>query len=264
MLRLERNLEVPNVLRAGSAQRRNAEAAIRALIGGETPPNSKDFAALWSRPAVREALFGMHNGRCCYCERLRDRARESDVEHFRPKTAVSDKSPERPGYWWLAYEWTNLLFACKTCNEEYKKTQFPIRGERAMAPDDSLDDEAPWLLDPCTDDIEHTMAYDYVTGAESVLIYGVGPDGERANRTTRVIGLNRPGLAQERWEDLKTMQRFARSVLRALDEGAPDNYIRRVAGNIRRLTSRMTSAPFVGMRRYLFRAYELGEYVAND
>ena len=264
MLRLERNQGVPKVLRASSSQRKNAEAAIRALISGGTPPSSKDFAALWSRPAVREALAEMHNGRCCYCERLRDRARESDIEHFRPKTAVSDKSPEHPGYWWLAYEWTNLLFACKTCNQEYKKTQFPIRGERAMAPDDSLDDEGPWLLDPCTDDIERTIVYDYVTSAESVLIYGVGPDGERANRTTKVIGLNRSRLAQERWEDLKTMQKIARSMLRALDKGAPDYYIGKVAESIRQLTSRKTMVPFVGMRRWLFRVYELGEFVAND
>ena len=252
------------MLRVGSARRTDAEATIRALITGETPPRSRDFAALWSQPAVRDALFGMHNGRCCYCERLRDRTRESDIEHFRPKTAVSDKSPERPGYWWLAYEWTNLLFACKTCNEEYKKTQFPIRGERALAPDDSLDDEEPWLLDPSIDDIEHTMVYDHVTRAKSVLIYGVGPDEERANRTTQVIGLNRPRLAQERWEDLKTMQKIARSGLIALDKGVPDSYILKVAENIRQLTSRKTMAPFVGMRRWLFRAYELGEYVAND
>ena len=252
MLRLERNQEVPDVLRVGSARRTDAEAAIRALITGGTPPSSRDFAALWSRPAVREALFGMHNGRCCYCERLRDRARESDIEHFRPKTAVSDKSPERPGYWWLAYEWTNLLFACKTCNEEYKKTHFPIRGERAMAPDDSLDDEEPWLLDPCTDDIEHTMVYDHVTRAKSVLIYGVGPDGERANRTTEVIGLNRPRLAQERWEDFKTMQKIARSGLIALDKGVPDYYILKVAENIRQLTSRKTTGSVRGHEEMAF------------
>ena len=252
------------MLRAGSARRRNTEAVIRALINGGTPPESKDFATLWSQPAVREALFRMHNGRCCYCERLRDQARESDIEHFRPKAAVSDKSPERPGYWWLAYEWTNLLFACKTCNQEYKKTQFPIRGKRAMAPGDSLDDEEAWLLDPCTDDTESTIVYDYVTRADSVLIYGVGPDEERAKRTTKVIGLNRLRLAQERREDLKTMQKVARSMLKALDKGVPVYYIRRVAETIRQLTSRKAKAPFVGMRRYLFRAYELGEYVAND
>jgi hypothetical protein len=31
-----------------------------------------------------------------------------------------------PGYYWLAYDWNNLLFSCQRCNEEFKKNHFPL------------------------------------------------------------------------------------------------------------------------------------------
>lgn len=76
---------------------------------------------------VRTALWLAQHKKCCYCEKEIELQRE-DVEHFRPK-AEADRlpgSPLRHGYWWLAYTWENLLFACRQCNEVAKGVKFPL------------------------------------------------------------------------------------------------------------------------------------------
>ena len=206
----------------------------------------------------------MHNGRCCYCERLRDGTRESDIEHFRPKTEVAEKSPKRLGYWWLAYEWVNLFFSCKMCNEQHKKTHFPVRGTRATSPDHSLNDELACLLDPAADDIDRAIGFDWFTHDESVLIYGVGQNAERAMTTVKIIDLNRPALVTERWESLLPLKSIARNMIRAQELDLSRSYIQKVAAQIRKATSKKSRVPFVGMRRKFFQAFDLGEFISTD
>src|SRR5262245_42295217 len=86
-------------------------------------------------------LLTMTHGKCAYCERRVDRI-ESDVDQFRPKSL----------YWWLAYDWSNLLIACRTCNVT-KREHFPIVGDRVIGPDGDLLSERPVLLNPCEDDV---------------------------------------------------------------------------------------------------------------
>ena len=78
-----------------------------------------------------------------------------DVEHYRPKGKV-EEDDTHAGYWWTAYEWTNLLYACKYCNQEHKKNYFPLLegGQRARGPKDDLGQELPALLNPYEDDPE--------------------------------------------------------------------------------------------------------------
>ena len=264
VLRLTREDPAPLVLRSGSGSRQNAEERIATVIQSGGVPSAKDFRSLWAQPAVREKLWRMHNGRCCYCERLRDRGRESDVEHFRPKTAVAEKTPQRPGYWWLAYEWKNLLLACKTCNEQYKRTHFPVRGTRATGPDDDLEHEDAYLLNPIDDDIDTVIGFDWESRPGGVLMYGVGEDGERGLATVRIVGLNRTGLVKERWESLQPLRRIAWNMIRAIEMGNMEPYVARVAAEIRDMTSRQKATPFVAMKRKFFRSYGLGEFVAAD
>ena len=264
MLRLTRKVAVPEVLRTTSLRRRNAEDQIAATVAAGGSPKSTDFPALWSDPGVRRGLFQMHNGRCCYCERLRDDKREADIEHFRPKARVAEEGPDRPGYWWLAYEWTNLFFACKTCNEEFKKSQFPIQGVRANDPDDSLDEEQPVLLDPVLDDVDAAIGFDRTAQMQAVLVHGVGENEERAMKTARLIGLNRPQLLKERWCALQPLEMMAKTMIKALEMNFDSNYIKKVAADIRRITSRKGKVPFIGMKRKYFRSVGLGEYVSTD
>ena len=83
---------------------------------------SKDY-----RDTVVTELFDLYKNKCAYCER--NRGDELQVDHFRPKKARTrgDLKYRQPGYYWLAYEWSNLLPLCSKCNQK-KSNKFPLQG----------------------------------------------------------------------------------------------------------------------------------------
>jgi 5-methylcytosine-specific restriction endonuclease McrA len=104
---------------------------------------------IWKK--LKEFLLkNVFHGKCAYCETDIGMARQSgDAEHFRPKGRVNYKdggkfvivkvqSPTgqeitHPGYFWLAYNWKNLVPACRKCNSEQgKKNQFPIDAQHVL------------------------------------------------------------------------------------------------------------------------------------
>jgi len=112
-------------------------------------------------------------GKCVYCESNVDVNHPGDIEHWRPKNRVTDESgrtievktkdgntAQHPGYYWLAYEWRNLLFSCIDCNRPSiaktqgrrigKWDQFPVRDFRANGIGEELH-ERPILLNPIED-----------------------------------------------------------------------------------------------------------------
>jgi hypothetical protein len=116
--------------------------------GAEDKFEHKFNKKIWS--AFKEWL-GKHkfHNKCAYCEELFVGS-FSAAEHYRPKASVSKgdgsndrpacsipsgsaelRSVEHPGYFWLAYNWRNLLPACSRCNsglqgEKGKGDQFPV------------------------------------------------------------------------------------------------------------------------------------------
>lgn len=170
---------------------------------------------LWRNEKVTDKLHFSHHGKCCYCERRRDRKSEMDVEHYRPKGAVKDEVGHE-GYWWLAYEWNNALWSCKTCNQRYKGTIFTLlpNATRAFGEADDLNKENPCLINPKHEDpsqyltfhIEHSGGRCYITALPRA---GIGKDEKkRASETVRIAGLNRdmPGynLIEERGSEFSS------------------------------------------------------------
>ena len=113
-------------------------------------------------------------GKCVYCESNVAANHPGDIEHWRPKNRVTDETGRaieietehgatvpHPGYYWLAYEWRNLLFACADCNRPStaktpgrrigKWDQFPVRGFRARKMGEEFEEE-PILLNPVEED----------------------------------------------------------------------------------------------------------------
>jgi hypothetical protein len=154
-------------------------------------------------------------GKCAYCEvSIRDYQR-GDVEHFRPKAEVTDENGQpvylfdeqgqvqvdadgepvkHLGYYWLAYEWTNLLPACVKCNQTEvrqgcrigKHTRFPVEGRHAQRPEE-VADEKPLLINPLsdqeTDDPSHHLVVDTKTGV-------LGHRTARGQACIEIFGLN--------------------------------------------------------------------------
>ena len=113
-------------------------------------------------------------GKCAYCECDIRVNHPGDIEHFRPKNGVTEENRQpvqvlaadgsatpHPGYYWLAYEWRNLLFACEDCNRPStgktagrrigKWDQFPVREFRAVRPGEE-EAEEPLLINPVEED----------------------------------------------------------------------------------------------------------------
>ncbi len=135
----------------------------RAIAEG---PAHEAKAGLYGHDKVRAALEGLFHDKCSYCETHVAAGSNWDVEHFRPKGRVAENA-NHPGYYWLAYAWSNLFLGCTLCNQRRrdkprwgdlsagpsagKLDQFPLAVEanRASSHADALDREEPLLLNPC-------------------------------------------------------------------------------------------------------------------
>lgn len=109
-------------------------------------------AAHWGR--LKPWLLTLSGGKCWFTE-ARDIASHLDVEHFRPKKVARNiKGPERDGYWWLAFDYTNFRIAGTVPNRK-KGAWFPLRyGSQCSTFTRRCEgDEVPHFLDP-------TNAYD--------------------------------------------------------------------------------------------------------
>lgn len=105
-------------------------------------------------------LWQKQHHKCCYCEH-KIQERHNDVEHHRPKGRANRApgSTATHGYWWLAFDWDNLLYACPSCNRSEKNDLFPLPiGDAALeAEERPPGNEHPHLLDPAStlNPVEH-------------------------------------------------------------------------------------------------------------
>lgn len=258
MIRLPPRPEKPRRLHGPVVGRKKAKLTRKFRSG--TPFTTKDFDRnYYSHLDIRRPLWEWQSGNCCYCERRRDLRREPDVEHFRPKARIDGVLG--PGYWWLAYEWTNLFFACKTCNQEFKKNAFPLESGPRARLHDRLPLERPTLVDLAIEDPEPLIGYCWIVRPEP-LAKPVGLDADgRGNRIIQILGLDRSNLNQERGRLISLLTAQAEATLLAIHNNN-DIALRREAARIRDATAR--GMPFLGFCRFFFRQHDLGEYIAND
>jgi len=102
-----------------------------------------------NKKAIKEALSAIYHNKCAYCECNPNVGAYTEIEHYRPK---------KGGYYWLAFEWSNLLLSCTKCNK-LKSYKFPLKdgGNPLKKLPDSSDwkatsepllSEQPLLLNP--------------------------------------------------------------------------------------------------------------------
>ncbi|CAN2042739.1 putative ATPase AAA-type core domain-containing protein [Candidatus Magnetomoraceae bacterium gMMP-15] len=157
-----------------------------------TEKSEREFRSIiFTHPTVKERLHRIYNNKCAYCESKV--INYSEIDHYRPKKY----------YYWLAYEWSNLLLVCKKCNM-FKLNKFPIIDEqqRVLSPQKQKNEwvadsksflaEKPLLLNPEIDNPEDYLAF-YPDGR----IYAI--DGNiRGNTTIDILNLNREDLILSR------------------------------------------------------------------
>lgn len=120
---------------------------------------------LYAHDKIKSALIDIQSNKCCFCESKVIQIDDGDVEHFRPKKAYKQNrgdSYQRPGYYWLAYDWDNLFLSCSKCNQRNKKNLFPLNDDtkRAKNHHDSLAREEPNFIHPEFDIPEDHITFD--------------------------------------------------------------------------------------------------------
>jgi hypothetical protein len=178
--------------------------------------------------------------KCGYCESKAAASQDGDVEHIAPKGEVwalpadpkkwgveaepglarlKTNSREKiivsqRGYWHLAYDWNNYLFACTVCNSKYKLSYYPLlpAPKKNWSPSklskkhvaqllNCFDEPAPW----------RHFSYDRTTGA-------ITEKTPRGLATIATCGLFRETLRQDRLEVIRDAERFCRRIADDPDE----------------------------------------------
>ena len=173
MIRIEKP-EAPEILTTRGSQKTRQDC--NAYDSGSM---EFDFErGIYASKKVTDCLREAQHGKCCYCESKFEGTSYAQVEHFRPKASVrqaKEADREHPGYYWLAYEWSNLFVSCRKCNTS-KSDLFPLAdARRARSHRDDTEDERALLVDPGREDPrvhirfrESTVIYRTVVGKKSI------------------------------------------------------------------------------------------------
>jgi hypothetical protein len=202
---------------------------------GGKPKISND---LWGRFKAEFAAAQLD--RCGYCECNVIANHRGDVEHFAPKNDVrrftgkpgeegvqiphsaslKGRTPETfsdLGYWWLAYDWTNYLLSCVTCNQDWKGNLFPVLEPppRVKPPtEQGIASERILLLNPFgpLDPAKH-LKFNEDGSVEPLRGSRYGLE------TIRTVGLYRTALVQERSDATQRAFESVREATRLFDQG---------------------------------------------
>ncbi|WP_286175126.1 HNH endonuclease [Enterobacter sp. Cy-643] len=193
---------------------------------------SFDFVT-YKADEVKWRLNALFHYKCAYCESFFSASAPVDIEHYRPKSAVSEDATH-PGYWWLAMDWDNLLPSCIDCNRKRKqqlvdgstelsvllarqrqsrhssgkKDSFPVvsGGARLLPENKNYATELPLLLNPYFDNPDEHIRFVSVGNPPVSLAIPVGEGSiERGAASIHIYGLNRLGLVQDRTRYLRRL-----------------------------------------------------------
>lgn len=263
MIKVDR-IECPDILKTGLAPESEGEWESKDAISffsivanhqlqykrmGASGVRIKESFNVYANKEVRKQLKKMSHGKCAYCESKITSIYNGDIEHFRPKGGYGENNPiTKPGYYWLASDWNNLLFACPFCNQtnthevmdnktisevvQGKLNQFPLLTETYRlnyshgnlfftSPNNykiafELEETERLLLKPCTDtEIEKHFEYDEI----GIIRPSIGLNNFEENRAAtsiRVYALQRIGLVQSRAEKVIQIKAQIRRVEEAM------------------------------------------------
>jgi hypothetical protein len=184
-----------------SACRKKTRSDVRAY----RPGKSVVITELYKRQKVFfTESSGPFKAKCTFCETSISN-HYGDVEHYRPKAGIQDenrkwvgirvggKKIRHPGYFWLAYDWKNLIPSCSGCNRFQhgvgKGSCFPVDGLHAKKPGQEKN-EKPLLLNPLVDEPGQHIEFDDNWVARATT--------DRGRLTIDIIGLNHRDLPRYR------------------------------------------------------------------
>ena len=207
MIRVEKPLKAPKILTTKGAEQTQKDCAAYNIHPSDYRSGAKKFefnGKIYSAKSVKNALLKAQYNKCCYCESKFLSTSYGAVEHFRPKGAVQQKRGQRqgyPGYYWLAYDWDNLLVSCERCNSSHKGSLFPLADQkrRAQSHHDDIKAEQPLFVNPAREDPRRHIHF---CGEVAM------PSTKMGRETIQGMGLRRADLEEARRESLAYLRSF--------------------------------------------------------
>jgi hypothetical protein len=242
------------------------------IDGLSDKPKSSDFAGLWSE--IKDIYIDFQHSKCVFCEQPLEGRITQDVEHFRPKAAVSHWEPPQDlidagivvsqpadgenelGYRFLAYHPLNYAAACKNCNSVFKKNLFPVakarKTEAKKPPANSS--ERPFLIYPIGHDADDPEELIEFIGCVPQPVKANGHDRFRAQVTINIFKLDD---ASERRVFYEGRARAISSMflnLDAIDNRDDPIIVNAAKTNVKRMLE--DKEPFANCLRCFHRLYE--------
>lgn len=204
MIKITKPPQAPAILRSRGSTKCTALCNDYLLYAAEYDTGQRTFkfdASIYGDDTVKDMLIEAQHRKCCFCERKT--GKDGDVEHFRPKAGCRQTAKsglQRPGYYWLAYDWDNLFLSCSACNSRHKRNLFPLANpsQRARCHTDDVAQEAPLFIHSTQQDPEQ-----YIGFRKEI------PFAIRGNRlgkaTIKALGLDRELLNEVRRDRLNIL-----------------------------------------------------------
>lgn len=251
MIRVHKPTEAPSPLRVRGAE---LTGELCRRVDEDDSVDLTFDSKVYGATEVKETLIRAQHDKCCFCESKISHVAFGDVEHFRPKKAVrpsADQPMSKPGYYWLAYSWSNLFLACEPCNRRHKQSLFPLENEahrvRSHRDADDLAREQPLFVDPGRDDpTEHI-------GFRRAYAHPVAGSA-RGPVTIKELDLNRKPLRDRRIERRESLLSWLRSIRAWIAQGCPEperRLVVRIAATV--LAVLRDDAEYAAMNRALVR-----------
>jgi len=204
MIRIVKPAKTPKILTTKGAEQTRKDCTAYDKNPADHRTGKKKFRInrrVYGDADVKDTLLRAQHDKCCYCETKFRHSSPGAVEHYRPKGAVkqaSGQSIEYPGYYWLAYDWNNLLVICESCNR-HKGYCFPLmdNNARARSHHDDIAIEQPLLINPTLEDPR-----------DHIRFRGDAPEPltEIGRITIQYLGLRRAHLEEDRRERLARLK----------------------------------------------------------
>lgn len=208
MIKIEKPEEAPKKLSDAGKKKRRSHSSSYTRNKAKYDAGKKKFefdSKIYGHKTVKEALIKAQHDKCCFCESKVTHISYGDVEHFRPKGGFRQKPKDslgKPGYYWQAYEWSNLFLSCQLCNQRFKGNLFPLQNpsKRAVSHRDDIAVEKPKFISPA-ENAERYIAF------RQEVPYAID-DNPRGKATIKALGLDRDKLNDMRkkhFELLRTL-----------------------------------------------------------
>jgi len=224
---------------------------------------------IYASDDVKQRLKKIYNNKCAFCETDTSAGAVLQVEHYRPKAKVTE-DPTHDGYYWLGYEWSNLLYACSSCNRA-KATFFPIeqKGVRVFYPPmlgsilntakcNSLEldllNEKPLILNP--EELDFEADKHFIISPNG----GIRKISIRGDETINKCKLHRKSLTVARKKIVDEHLRFMMKAFEKRKNGeiSNDNLLGRLEVEIERIIDRINNnEPYTLLAKYMLKHFNL-------